>query len=431
MAMRMRLATRRRTGLIALALLLVAGLLVAACRGVQQTRPASTRRPAMAGPTLAPTVILLSLDGWRWDYHTKTALPHLQRLIDGGVRAEALIPAFPSKTFPNHYSIVTGLYPGHHGVLGNNMVDATIGRRFALWDREQVGNAAWWGGEPLWVTVTRQRRLAGALFWPGSEAAIGGVRPAEWALYDETLSNDRRVDRLLGWLDRPVERRPVLLLTYFSDADDAGHRFGPDSPQLIAALQRVDRAIGRLMAGLDRRHLTDQVNVVLVSDHGMTAASRDRVIVLSDYLDLARVDVVELTPNLAILPTGTSEDDVYRRLHGAHPHLRVYRKAESPEAWRFRSHPRVPPIIGVADDGWTIVRRPLTPTDAVSLGQHGYDPEVTAMRGLFVARGPAFRRGVIVPAFENVHIYDVLSRVLGVEPASNDGDPAIAASLLR
>jgi predicted AlkP superfamily pyrophosphatase or phosphodiesterase len=403
--------------------LLIAALVAAGCRTDPPPRPAP--------PPSAPTVIVLSLDGWRWDYHTKAALPAVKRLIAGGVRAERLVPGFPSKTFPNHYSIVTGLYPGHHGVIGNTMTDPAIPGRFSLSNREQVGNAAWWGGEPLWATVIRHGRPAAALFWPGSEAAIGGVRPSEWAPYDATMPNDARVDRLLEWLDRPAAQRPALLLSYFSDVDDAGHRFGPDSAELIAALLRVDRAIGRLLNGLDARGLAGQVNVVLVSDHGMAAASRDRLIVLSDYVDVDAIDVVDVNPNLAIVPGAMSEDEVYRRLVRAHPHLRVYRKAESPPHWRFREQPRVPPIVGVADDGWIVTRRPFAPDARFPGGQHGYDPQVAAMHGLFVANGPAFRRGAVVPPIANVDVYDVLAKVLGVPPAPNDGDPAAAARILR
>ncbi len=300
-----------------------------------------------------------------------------------------------------------------------------------LADREQVGNAAWWGGEPLWVTAIRQGRPAAALFWPGSEAPIGGIRPTEWAPYDGSMPNEQRVDRLLEWLDRPAEQRPVLLLTYFSDADDAGHRFGPDSAELTAALLRLDRALERLLAGLDARGLTAQVNIVLVSDHGMATVSRDRVIALSDHLDLAAVDVVDLNPNLAIAPKTMTEDELYRRLARAHPHLRVYRKADTPRHWRFRTHPRVPAIVGVADEGWSIVRRPLAADAPFSLGQHGYDPQVVSMRGLFVASGPAFRRGAVVRPIESVDVYNVLARVAGIRPAPNDGDPGVMAALLR
>jgi predicted AlkP superfamily pyrophosphatase or phosphodiesterase len=223
----------------------------------------------------------------------------------------------------------------------------------------------------------------------------------------------------------------VLLLTYFSDADDAGHRFGPESPELTAALLRLDRALERLLAGLDARGLTGQVNIVLVSDHGMATVSRDRVIALSDYLDLAAVDVVDLNPNLAIAPKTMSEDDLYRRLARAHPHLRIYRKADTPRHWRFRTHPRVPAIVGVADEGWSIVRRPIAANAPFSLGQHGYDPQVASMRGLFVGTGPAFRRGAVVRPIESVDVYNVLARVAGIRPAPNDGDPRVMASLLR
>jgi predicted AlkP superfamily pyrophosphatase or phosphodiesterase len=414
-------APRRR--FLVLVILLVVGF--AGCRTATPAGPV----PPAAAPALP--LIVLSLDGWRWDYYTKAKLPALQRLVEGGVRSEGLIPAFPSKTFPNHYTIVTGLYPGHHGVVGNSMVDPAIPGRFTLSDREQVGNSAWWGGEPLWVTAIRQGRLAAALFWPGSEAAIGGVRPTEWALYDGSLPNEARIDRLLGWLDRPADRRPALLLTYFSDADEAGHTFGPDSPELLAALGRIDRALAHLLAGLEARGLADRVNIVLVSDHGMAATSRDRVIVLGDYLDLASVDVVDANPNLAIAPKTLTADEIYRKLHGAHPHLRVYRKADSPPDWRFRAHARVPAIVGMADEGWSVLRRPPASTDRFSLGNHGYDPAVASMRGLFVASGPAFRRGIVVPPFESVDVYSVLARALGVTPAPNDGDPGTAARILR
>ena len=170
---------------------------------------------------------------------------------------------------------------------------------------------------------------------------------------------------------------------------------------------------------------------MLVSDHGMAPVSRDRVIVLADYLDLAGVDVVDLNPNVAIIPKTMTADDVYQRLAGAHPHLRIYRKADAPPHWRFRTHARVPAIVGVADEGWSVVRQPIPADGRFSLGNHGYDPRVRSMHGLFVASGPAFRKGIVVPAFESVGVYNVLARVLGITPLPNDGDPAVTAPLLR
>ncbi len=379
--------------------------------------------PAVA----APTVILLSLDGWRWDYHTKAPLPALRRLIDGGVRAEGLVPAFPSKTFPNHYTLVTGLYPGHHGVIGNTMADPVIAGRFSLANRDAgrqrrvVGRrAAVEHRDPPGPAAPR--RCSGPARRRRSAACARRNGPSTTKACP---TGSASIGCWSGSIGRSAER-PALLLSYFSDVDDAGHRFGPDSRQLRAALIRVDRAIGRLLAGLDARGLSGQVNVVLVSDHGMAAISPARVIVLSDYLDLSTVDVVDANPNLAIVPKTVSAEDVYRRLAGAHPHLRVYRKAETPPEWRFRDHPRVPAIVGVADEGWSIARRRLNATAWFSRGNHGYDPQVRAMHGLFVASGPAFRRGAVVPAFESVDVYNVLARVLGVRPAPNDGDPGVA-----
>ncbi|HEY8548417.1 MAG TPA: ectonucleotide pyrophosphatase/phosphodiesterase [Vicinamibacterales bacterium] len=406
---------------------LLAGLALAstsACRASAPLPPASA-----SASDLRPTVILLSIDGWRWDYHTKADVPNLRRLIVRGVHADALIPAFPSKTFPNHYTIVTGLYPGHHGVVGNNMREPGTPLTFSIGDRRAVTDARWWGGEPLWVTAKRQGHKVAPLFWPGAEAPIGGMLPDYWKQFDDGVPNDARVDQLLEWLDLPADQRPTFLTGYFSNVDHAGHYGGPDSPELLRALGDADRALGRLLDGLASRGLLERVNVVVVSDHGMATLSPNRTIVLSDYLDVNAVDIVELSPNLAINPGRLTVDQIYRRLSGAHPRLRVYRREESPPHWRFRDHPRIPAIVGVADEGWSVVRRRSVPSRVLH-GNHGYDPQVRSMHGLFVAAGPAFRRGATVPAFESVHVYNVLARILGVTPAPNDGDPAIAEQLL-
>lgn len=396
---------------------------------------------ATARSTRPPTLILLSFDGWRWDYDRKVPTPNLQRLIARGVRAERLIPSFPSKTFPNHYTIVTGLYPGHHGIVANNMYDPATKRWFSLTNREAVGDGRWWGGEPIWVTAQRQGWRAATLFWPGSEAPIRNVRPHDWSPYDSTLTNAERVDRILAWLDRPNAERPALIAGYFEETDDAGHEYGPESPELRDAVTRLDMALGRLIDGIAARGLTERVNLVITSDHGMSETSVERVIVIDDYLDdylrAGSVEIIDLDPTISLAPRGVGVDEVYRRLSGAHPHLRVYRKEDSPARWRYRDHPRIPAIVGVADDGWRIRRRAAiasastgaAPERTVS-GTHGYDPEVRNMHGLFVAAGPSFRRGVVVPPFENVHIYYALAAALNLQPAPNGGDPAIARRLL-
>jgi predicted AlkP superfamily pyrophosphatase or phosphodiesterase len=385
---------------------------------------------------LKPTVILVSIDGWRWDYAQKYSAPTIRQLIARGVSAP-LIPSFPSKTFPNHYTIVTGLYPGHHGIVGNTVWDALTSRRLTMANRTENQDAMWWGGEPLWVTVQRAGGTAAPMFWPGSEAPILGQRARFWAPFDNGLSPNTRVDRVLRWLDLPVADRPTFLTLYFSDVDGAGHDSGPESRAVAEAVGRVDRYLDRLIRGLTRRRLQDRVNVVIVSDHGMAEANASRVVVLDDYLALDGIDIIDLNPTLGMFPPAGREEAVYQALAAANPHLKVFRKAESPPHWHFRDHPRVPPIVGVADEGWQVLRKATLESQIASgprgsIGVHGYDPaEAISMRGIFVASGPAFKSGVAVEPFENVHIYNALSELLGVKPAANDGDPRVARSLLR
>lgn len=379
-----------------------------------------------------PILILISLDGWRWDYLERAKAPNLRKLAAAGVRAEALIPAFPSKTFPNHYTIVTGLSPEHHGIVSNTMVDRTIGPERFTMASTTAKDARWWGGEPLWVTAIRQGRRASVLFWPGSEAPIGDVRPGDWLPYSDAFPNKERIDRMLSWLARPEAERPSFATLYFSDLDTVGHSSGPDSPAVLAAADRLDALIGTLVAGVDRLGLTKRTNYVVVSDHGMSQVSADRSIFLDDYLDPATVDVVEMSPVLQILPRSGSADDIYRALKGKHNALSVYRREEMPAHLRYRSHARIPPVVGLADDGWTITLRSrvtLRPGGARG-GEHGYDPYYRSMFGLFIASGPSFRRAAVVPAFENIHIYELMCRALGLKPAPNDGDPSLADRFL-
>jgi predicted AlkP superfamily pyrophosphatase or phosphodiesterase len=242
---------------------------------------------------------------------------------------------------------------------------------------------------------------------------------------------------VLRWLDLPVADRPTFLTLYFSDVDGAGHDSGPESRAVAEAVGRVDRYLDRLIRGLTRRRLQDRVNVVIVSDHGMAEANASRVVVLDDYLALDGIDIIDLNPTLGMFPPAGREEAVYQALAAANPHLKVFRKAESPPHWHFRDHPRVPPIVGVADEGWQVLRKATLESQIASgprgsIGVHGYDPaEAISMRGIFVASGPAFKSGVAVEPFENVHIYNALSELLGVKPAANDGDPRVARSLLR
>jgi predicted AlkP superfamily pyrophosphatase or phosphodiesterase len=383
-----------------------------------------------------PTLIVVSFDGWRWDYHSRAPAPNLRRLMARGVRAESLIPSFPSKTFPNHYTIVTGLYPGHHGIVANTMKDPATGRFFTTSNTREVRDPMWWGGEPIWVTAAHANQSAATMFWPGSEAPIGGVLPRYWTPYDGNYPAEARVDRVLQWLDLPAADRPRLLAVYFEDADRAGHEEGPDSRAVREAVMRGDGYIGRLLRGLERRGLTETVNVVVLSDHGMAAVNNVRVIVVDDYVSLDDIEIVDINPTLAVIPKPGKEESVFRALEKAHPRLKVYRRETTPERWHYRDNPRIPSIVAVADEGWQVLRRSTVNElrarrIGTAAGQHGYEPQIMSMRGIFVAAGPAFKRGVTVSPFENVNIYNALARVLRVTPAPNDGEEDVANMLLR
>ena len=384
--------------------------------------------PGRAQEHAGPIVILIAFDGWRWDYMARTHVPNLQGLAARGVRAEALIPVFPTKTFPNLYTIVTGLYPENHGIVSNVIADPEFPRRFTL-SAPTARDSRWWGGQPVWVTAIRQQLRAAAMFWPGAEVAIGGVRPTYWKPFDDGVSNAARVGQVLQWLALPSIKRPSFITLYFSDVDDAGHRYGPDSPNVLEAARRLDGTLGQLLSGIGKLGLLDRTALVIVSDHGMSQVAKDRAIFLDEYLDLSTVDVIEWTPNLGLRPRSATIEDIYRALKDKHPALAVYKREDIPSHLHYRTSNRIPPIVALADDGWTITtrRRHLLASMAGRSGggAHGYDPKYKSMHGLFVAAGPGVRQGIVVPPFENVHIYNFLCELLGVTPAANDGDAGI------
>jgi len=396
-----------------------------------------------------PILVLVSFDGWRWDYISRARAPNLQALASHGVRAKGLIPSFPSKTFPNHYTIVTGLYPEHHGIVSNNIVDPGFPERFSM-TAETAKDARWWGGEPLWVTAIRQGRRADAMFWPGSEAAIGGVRPTEWRPFDDKVLNADRVKQVLDWLALPPDQQPSFVTLYFSEVDHAGHDYGPDSPQVLEAAHHLDEALGQLVSGVRTLRLLDRTSFVVVSDHGMSQHRDGHTIFLDDYLDLSTVDVIDWTPILELAPLSTSSnspssssssgssvsvDEIYRALKGKHRSLAIYKREAVPAHLHYRDNPRIPPIIGLEDDGWMITSHKRL-ADARKEGRkmggdHGYDAQYQSMHGLFVAAGPRIAPRRLVPEFQNIHIYDFLCEILGLRPAHNDGDPNVTRTFLK
>ena len=391
---------------------------------------------AAALPPERAIVILIGIDGFRWDYVEKYQPPTLVKLAAEGVRSEGLIPQFPSKTFPNHYTIVTGLTLAHHGIISNNMVAPDIPGRFSMGNRDVLADSRWWGGEPIWNTAEKQGRVAGAMFWPGSETVIGGRQATYWMPFDDDMPNEARVAKTLEWLALPDGKRPSFLTLYFSDVDNAGHSMGPDSQDVRDAVAKVDRSIRQLVDGVRAAGLADRVHYMAVSDHGMAPLSPERMIVLDDLIDVTTVNVIDWAPVLALNPKDGNVDALYGALKDKHPSLAVYKNADLPAKYGLAGHPRLPAVVGIADEGWFVtskrdVDRWGSHEGHAPGGTHGYDPQMRSMHGLFIAAGPRLQAGMTVPPFENIHVYELMCALLGLQPATNDGDPAVTRGMLR
>jgi predicted AlkP superfamily pyrophosphatase or phosphodiesterase len=428
-------ARRRPAGLAArfASAAVVACLALAACT----TTPPASRSPQ--APTLAPAVLLVSIDGLRADAVGSGVMPTLDAMAARGVHADWMNPSYPSLTFPNHYTLVTGLRPDHHGIVNNTMRDPALGA-FSLHDRAAVEDARWWGGTPAWVTLQRHGGHAATMFWPGSEAAIAGMHPDQWRRFDAASPDSARVDTALDWLSRTDAARPTFVTLYFDEVDGKEHAYGPGSPQALQAEADVDAALARLLDGLDARGLRDRVDVIVVSDHGMARIPPGQREYLEDFLaakglPASAIDIASRGTAVGLAPAaGADAAAVEAAMLGRHPHSECWRKADVPARWHYGTNPRVPAIVCQADVGWILTSRPAARADAGmrdddeggghATGAHGFAPEAPEMRAVFVADGPRFADGKRLPPFDNVDVYPLLMRLLGVPAEPNDGDPA-------
>jgi predicted AlkP superfamily pyrophosphatase or phosphodiesterase len=386
---------------------------------------------ASAVGAAAPVTILVGIDGFRWDYLDRGVTPTLSRLAAEGVRARQMRPGFPSSTYPNFYTLVTGKRPDHNGVVANIMEDPDLpGRVFSMANRAEVMDGVWWQeAEPIWVTARRQGRASASIFWPGSESRIRGVRPDYWLPFEQSVSSAARVNLLLSWLGLPGAERPDFAALYFDIVDSNGHSGGPQSDLLSQALVEVDAAMGRLMDGLTARGLT--ANVIVVSDHGMTAISADRVLFLDDIVDVSAIQAMVAGAYAVITPKGPNAAAAEAALLQARPHLQCWRKADIPARLDYGRNPRVGPILCLADLGWQVaMRADFNPAYATG-GAHGYDPGEPDMAGVFIANGPAFAKGMTLEQIDNVDVYPLLAALLGVTPQPNQGSLAATAAGLR
>ncbi len=367
-------------------------------------------------------VILIGLDGFRADYLDRGVTPTLSRLGAEGARAEGgMKPSFPSVTFPNFYTLATGLHPDHHGLVYNSMQDPGLpGRTFTLGNRAEVMDRVWYDdAEPIWVTAEKAGLRTATLFWPGSEARIGGVRPTYWLPFEQSVPSTARVNMLLGWFTLPADERPRLATIYFDILDTAGHRFGPDSPEVNAALAEADAAVALLLEGLKSRGV--EANLVIVADHGMAAISGERVVMLDDQLDPSAFTVTALGPVATLDPAPGREAEVERALLGAAPHRQCWRKGDLPARLAYGTHRRIPAIVCLAETGWYIGVRSRTDAARIRGGAHGYDNAEPQMRALFIAHGPDIAPAVVLPNMDSVDVQPLLARLLGLRAPTGDG----------
>jgi alkaline phosphatase D len=390
--------------------------------------------PLLAQPAPArPYVVLVSLDGFRYDYAEKYHAENILALGKAGAAAEGMIPSFPTVTFPNHISIVTGQYPEHHGIVGNSFWDPARKEMYTMNRSAQEG--AFYTYNPLWVVAEQQHVKSAAMFWPTADSEIRGIRPSYWELYDGRFPNEKRVAKVLEWLKLPEAERPHFITLYFSDVDSAGHSTGPDSPETQQAVLRVDKLIGDLWAGIQAIPLP--VNLIVVSDHGMQTTVG--AVNLSEFTDMSKVRVVTEGPVAFVYaPDSETAEKVYADLKGKSPKFDVYRRKETPAQWHFSENERSGDLVICVREATSIStgpprERPGPPRPNSARGAHGFDPgEFKTMQAIFYAAGPNIRAGVLLKPFENVNVFPFITRILGLQnPPGIDGSEKVLDSAYR
>ena len=366
-------------------------------------------------------VLLISMDGFRYDYLNKANTPNFDKLLKNGVTSRALIPVFTSKTFPNHYSIATGMYAENHGLIANTFYATDLDKPYAIRDRNAVENGQFYGGEPIWVTAERQGVKTASYFWVGTEASINGVQPSYWKKYDQKVSFQSRIDSVISWFSYPIKHRPRLTLLYFHEPDWTGHEYGPNSQETILQIERMDNVLGDLISKTNNLSISSKLNIIIVSDHGMTDVYPEKTIDLSSYTDLSSLDVTGAGPTVFI---SSNSKKLLKRTYNDLKNIKnakIYLKNKIPQRFHYRNHVRIPDILIVADEGWSLM--PLGHGSYNPKGSHGYDNRLDNMKAIFIANGPSFKSGYTRDEFENIHIYPLVAHILGIEPFEKiDGD---------
>jgi alkaline phosphatase D len=375
-------------------------------------------------------VVLVSLDGFRYDYAKKDGAKHLLALAKEGASApDGMVPSYPSLTFPNHYTLVTGLYPEHHGIVANSFYDPARKQKYSYTDPKTDTDGSWYGGIPLWSLAEKQGMRSACFFWPGSEAEIAGERPSYYLKYEDAFPDEKRIDQVIAWLNLPPEQRPHFITLYYPNVDHAGHKFGPETPETRDAVKHVDALIGELHTRLAKTHLP--VDLIVVSDHGMET-TKGGWIDLDKFADLSKF--VTVGP-LLYPETEADAEPAYQQLKSASGDFKVYRRARAPSGLDYDQSAREGDPVIVPTGPFAI--RAHAPDDPAkdfppTKGSHGYDPrDMTNMRAVFYAEGPDIRKGVTLRPFENVNVYPFVAYLLGLDAPASDGKLSVLQGVLR
>ncbi|KAL0967137.1 hypothetical protein UPYG_G00248270 [Umbra pygmaea] len=376
-----------------------------------------------------PKLLLLSFDGFRWDYVDRVPTPNFHALMEEGSKVEQVENAYITKTFPDHYTLVTGLHAEAHGIVGNEMYDPDLNASFSM-EEPSAYEPRWWAGaEPLWVTNQKQGGRSGGVMWPGADVEIGGVYPSRYVAYNASVSFEKRVETMVSWLgEGPGQGGVDFGVLYWEEPDESGHNLGPESPLMDVVIADIDDKLGFLRNELRKKGLYERVNLIVTSDHGMTQLSEDKVIELDKYLDRELYTWVDKSPVVGILPREGKFEEVYEALVDANPNMVVYKKDQIPERLHYRHNRRIMPIIVEAKEGWSLTQN--RSTGPHMLGNHGYNNSLPSMHPVFVARGPSFRKNFIKSSMHSVDLYPLMCHILSVRPRPNNGSLSRVRDLL-
>lgn len=418
--------TRVFSSLLSIALAVLLALPAQAQDTTQKVVPNRRNAPKQQNK---PYVILISADGFRYDYTEKHRAENLKKLALKGVTADALIPSFPSITFPNHYTIVTGMYPAHHGLVGNNIYDPKLDERYSMSNAKAVKNPVWYGGIPIWTLAEQQHLLSASFYWPGSEAPIGGTLPSYYYAYNEKIPIEKRIQTVVNWLSLPADKRPHIINFYLPEVDHAGHRYGPDAPETEKAVHFVDSAINALNVAVQQTGLP--VNFIFVSDHGMKAINRDEPLSLPFPVDTTEMTIVSNGTLVNIhVKDKKKTKSIYESIQKSDK-FQAYLCDEVPANYHYGKkddqYDRIGDILLFANAPYYFSTRKPMP------GAHGFDPyETPEMQATFIAWGPAFKEGVKIGAFENIHIYPLMAKILKLPyKHAIDGEGKVAKKVLK